>query len=580
MRSYQARFSVHKHLLALSKAEARLRGLRGRKSGDLEEEISKLKRQLSIYEGNSDASLYPASATDASAPLPVGLDAVHHTTSVDKTPRKSLDPLDRILSTTIPVGTSPESPDQASLPGATTIPGGTAPNNAPARVVGASSSRQLRDIVLSKDEINDLFRIYFSKYHMFLPFLDPGLSPDQYYDRSTLLFWSIISVASRRCLSNPTLLSRLARTLTDVIWKSLQALPHSLAVIQSLVLLCTWPFPTSSSSTDPSYMLSGMVVQVGLQMGLHRPKSPDDFTKFRLNLNPAAIADRGRTWIASNIVVQSVSCGVGLPTPAQVRDCRISQALASNSSDHTGLLHARERLPLYTILNHEIVDLENSRSWTPATTAVHLLVTKLHLHAFYLFDEPSTTGHVERIVSLYLTATSLIEHVRSLNDQHSEFLLHCPFFCYEAFLCAAFVVLKILKNDYFNGIVDAGSGQKLVNFSVSALRKMSVANNDLPGRLSDVLSHLWTHHDRSVTGTGGPDDLQLKVKSRMSMSVVYDLLWRWREQFRTEAEVAAPQPINNGAPSPNPDDQAFDISFDFTNLEDIYTNDLQFDWLN
>lgn len=145
---------------------------------------------------------------------------------------------------------------------------------------------------------------YFSKYHIFLPFLDPGASPDQYYDRSAMLFWSIISTASRRYQPDPTLLTRLARPLTDAIWKSLQAIPNSLHTIQCLVLLCTWPFPTSSSSTDPSYMFSGLIMQLCMQMGLHRPKSPEDFTKTHLNLTAEQVADRQRTWIASNIIVQ------------------------------------------------------------------------------------------------------------------------------------------------------------------------------------------------------------------------------------------------------------------------------------
>ena len=150
----------------------------------------------------------------------------------------------------------------------------------------------------------DIFYSYFSHYHPFLPFLDPGIPPHRYYDTSALLFWSIISVASRRMQSNPTLLTRLARTVTDVLWRSLQAIPHTLGVIQSLILLCAWPFPTSSSTTDPTYMLTGMIMQLSIQMGLHRPRNPEDFTKFRIKLTPQDITDRRRTWIASNIVAQ------------------------------------------------------------------------------------------------------------------------------------------------------------------------------------------------------------------------------------------------------------------------------------
>lgn len=88
----------------------------------------------------------------------------------------------------------------------------------------------------------------------------------------------------------------------------------------------------------------------------------------------------------------SVSCGVGLPAPAQMGDMslkspspdgpwldedlkahlkstslcnRISQALVSSVLDEANLHRARERLPLYTILNHEFVELESNTYRTP-----------------------------------------------------------------------------------------------------------------------------------------------------------------------------------------------------------------------
>ena len=219
----------------------------------------------------------------------------------------------------------------------------------------------------------------------------------------------------------------------------------------------------------------------------------------------------------------------------------------------------------------------------------------MHLYAFYLFDAASTVGYVERIARLYSTANALIEHVQALDNQKSDWLHHCPFFYYESFLCAAMIVLKILKNDYFALIVDTNTGGKIINYSVSALRKMSVANNDLPGRLSDVLAYLWTHPDPSIIGGTGVGGLQLKVQSRMSMSVVYDSLWRWREQYRAETEVAQSQDLPDGkdaqvlerfnqltstdAPSTMQDNQAIDIFFDLADWNGTYSEDLQFDWL-
>lgn len=121
-------------------------------------------------------------------------------------------------------------------------------------------------------------------YHPFLPFLDPSTSPHDYYESSQLLFWAIVSTASRRLESQPTLLPRLARSVTDLVWQTIRSIPHSYHVVQSLIILCAWPFPTSSSTADPTYTLAGTMVLLGSQMGLHQPLDAQDFTKVSLNL--------------------------------------------------------------------------------------------------------------------------------------------------------------------------------------------------------------------------------------------------------------------------------------------------------
>jgi transcriptional regulatory protein LEU3 len=98
------------------------------------------------------------------------------------------------------------------------------------------------------------------------------------------------------------------------------------------------------------------------------------------------------------------------------------------------------------------------------------------------------------------------------------------------------VLLKVLKNQYFAAFVEAEAGKKLFNLSVTAIRKMSVSNNDLPGRLRDVLAYIWSHADTQIISGVGRDGLQLKIRGRMSMSVVYDSLWRWREQFEVRRD--------------------------------------------
>lgn len=141
-------------------------------------------------------------------------------------------------------------------------------------------------------------------YHPFLPLIDTSKSPHEYYQLSELLFWSIISVSSRRVTSRPTLLPKLARNVTDLLWKTLRSIPHSLMTVQGLALLCSWPFPTNSSTADPTFMLVGTMLQIATQMGLHRALDAQDFAKVPTKLDALEHAEWVRTWDACNIVAQ------------------------------------------------------------------------------------------------------------------------------------------------------------------------------------------------------------------------------------------------------------------------------------
>ena len=175
----------------------------------------------------------------------------------------------------------------------------------------------------------------------------------------------------------------------------------------------------------------------------------------------------------------------------------------------------------------------------------HLLAARLHLHAFYLFDEPVSSGYVERILALFATASSLIEHTLNYDLEETSFTPYCSFYAYQSFMCASFVLLKVLRSEYYSDLTSQTitTTKRLFNSSITALRKMSVSNNDLPGRLSDVLAYLYSHPNPRVVCSEGEAALQLSIQSRLSMSIVYDSLWRWRDQFSTSTASA------NGAPT-------------------------------
>lgn len=145
---------------------------------------------------------------------------------------------------------------------------------------------------------------FFTYYHPFLPFLNRTQTPDDYYTASPLLFWTIISVGARRYQSDSGLLTSLAGPVTRLVWSTLADIPQSYHVVKALCLLCSWPFPTSSTSTDPTFMLCGMMIQVAMQLGLHRPSHSQDFSKFRVELIEEELRDKVQTWAICNIVAQ------------------------------------------------------------------------------------------------------------------------------------------------------------------------------------------------------------------------------------------------------------------------------------
>lgn len=103
-------------------------------------------------------------------------------------------------------------------------------------------------------------------------------------------------------------------------------------------------------------------------------------------------------------------------------------------------------------------------------------------------------------------------------------------------VASGFTLLKIL-NSFFVTSIDFEYGRRLFSDTIAAIRQISVKTNDLASRLAEVLAQLWRSSgagSRQAQNVNGNADssLQLKVKCRMSMSLVYDSVWRWREEFQ------------------------------------------------
>ena len=220
--------------------------------------------------------------------------------------------------TTVPYGL-PASPTYTSLASATDTPlasdeavaslmkmkNGTeisAPFNG---TLEQQSFRTIGKVSLPEYRVLELFREYFDHYHQFLPLLNPDWPPDQYYETSSLLFWTIICVSARRFDLDPDLLEKLTHHLMELVWSTVGDVPQNYHMVKSLCILCTWPLPISRSSTDSTFILAGVMMHIALQVGLHRPSHAQDFSRMRVQLKDGEIQDRAKTWVACIVVAQT-----------------------------------------------------------------------------------------------------------------------------------------------------------------------------------------------------------------------------------------------------------------------------------
>jgi hypothetical protein len=109
---------------------------------------------------------------------------------------------------------------------------------------------------------------------------------------------------------------------------------------------------------------------------------------------------------------------------------------------------------------------------------------------------------------------------------------------YQMMVAGACTLLKLCKS-FFAAHIDMDYTKSLFNRTIWAIRGVSVSSNDLPERLAEVLAQMWrmgsTQQQKTSASNAEVDDtLMLKVRCRMSMSLLFDSVWRWREDAQTK----------------------------------------------
>lgn len=187
---------------------------------------------------------------------------------------------------------------------------------------------------------------------------------------------------------------------------------------------------------------------------------------------------------------------------------------------------------------------------TTVITGLYLRAANLHLHLSAFFDEPSAKDYRERVLSLYVATTSFLEAAMTLETRVGPVLSYTPYYIYQMMVAAGCTLLKLSKS-FFAAHIDMEYTKALFNQTIWSIRNVSVSSNDLPERLAEVLAQMWRlggvaqKPATASNNTDVDDSLRLKVRCRMSMSLLFDSVWRWREDARTKGRNLEGQPYSS-----------------------------------
>lgn len=464
-------------------------------------------------------------------------------------------------------------------------------------------ARELGNFRLTEDEESQLFSQYFNCYHPFLPFLNAAQTPDQYYQQHPLLYWAIIAVASRRFGSDPNLLTKLSGPLTRLLWNTVGDVPQSYFVVKALCLLCTWPLPTSTTSADPTHILCGVMMKTATGIGLHRPNHINDFSRVAVELNTEGLHDRIKTWAVCNTVAQTIGTGYGQPASSLYdwtlavrpgvegpyalgpelearllieRFCdKVSKEMYSNASDPRGVAGDEHRAMLMRVYRREFNELQASilaQNLSPIVY-LHLKAACLHLRLAGFFDSSRTPGYLDDLMALWRAITGFLDYILDgpvpdnchesyryqIRDQY--LLKYATNYVQQMLVAAGFALLKLMRS-FFVKQVDFERGRTLFHRTIQAIRAASVVQNDLNWRLAELMVQIW--NGARIEGSSPSfqgddpeidDSLQLKVRCRHSMSLVFDSIWHWREEYqaRGRGTLDGELPPERSAPRLLPD---------------------------
>jgi hypothetical protein len=169
----------------------------------------------------------------------------------------------------------------------------------------------------------------------------------------------------------------------------------------------------------------------------------------------------------------------------------------------------------------------------------------LQLRTYYFFMSPGTDVRKQGLLKAYAASINLVS--KSIEaDTKWNFVKFAPNGFVQMLTIAAMVLMKIINSSYA-AYIDTEGGKRAFNTVISMLRKSSVEDNDLQGRVSKIIAQLWSLH--RTLNLRKEEEPIMHIKTRWGASLLHDSLWMWREEFGGQKDQPA---LNASISTPPP----------------------------
>ena len=166
------------------------------------------------------------------------------------------------------------------------------------------------------------------------------------------------------------------------------------------------------------------------------------------------------------------------------------------------------------------------RTITDWTDTLQLSCARIHILAFHFFAHPTNPGpDAEVLARFYSLCINVIEAAGALIQQS-----YFSFAMDRSITLAGFVILKLHRSSVASHL-DLAAGEKAYFQAVEFLKSVALQPGDVYVRTAQIMKDLWSSDKVFRKKNGQIESLGLRLRSRLGMSVSFDMFWYWREEF-------------------------------------------------